>query len=212
MALAAVLACSACLVPEQYGGGKQEQAPESQGLIQPMIPDDAPASTSSPPEETVKQAEQVKPSAETVQPIKPPDVSPPKIPQGIEKPVQPGPTKSDRVSPAEHKEERWDDQKVKDAALRLAKRFPATQKIKICYATKDDEWWVIFYEDAGSYYELRQFVWDRDTDKLQPFLVLKRIDRHELNEHVAAAEPDRACESMDPPPRAAGEENRPLEF
>jgi len=209
MALVAILVCSACLVPEPYETGKQGEAPASQALIKPVIPDDAPKGSEAPPEPQAKPAEPLQASKD---PIPPPSTSTDKSPQGKEASPQTKPTKASQVPAKENKGQSWEDQKVKDAAMRLAKGFPATKKIKICYATKDDEWWVILYEDTGSYYELRQFVWDRDREQLQPFLVLKRIDQDQLNEHVAAAEPDRACEALDPPPRTAGEDKSSPDF
>jgi hypothetical protein len=101
----------------------------------------------------------------------------------------------------------WEDQKVRQKALEMARKRPSVKKIKICYAVKDDEWWVILYEDAGSSYELLQYTWNRDQDKLEQFLVLKRISRNRLKEHLALREPDRACDILDPgpiPPAKAG--------
>jgi len=92
----------------------------------------------------------------------------------------------------------WEDQKVKGAATQMLKQYPSVKKVKICYAVKDDEWWVILYDDLDTHYELRQFTWDRDQGRLRPFLVLKRIEKNEFQEHLTASEPDRACEVLDP--------------
>jgi hypothetical protein len=92
----------------------------------------------------------------------------------------------------------------------LVRNFPAVKKIKLCYAVKDDEWWVIMYEEEGAHYELKQFVWDRDRERLDPFLVLRRISANRLQAHLAAAEPDRACEVIDPAPISReGDDSKP---
>lgn len=103
------------------------------------------------------------------------------------------------VKEARHKshETQWEDQKVKQAAMELRDAHRSAQKMKLCYAVKDDEWWVIFYEDAASHYELRQYVWDRDRERLDPFLVMKRIPRDRLSQDLSTSEPDRACEVVD---------------
>lgn len=96
-----------------------------------------------------------------------------------------------------------DEQKVRKAALEKVREFPTVTKMKICYAVKDDEWWVIMYEESGSHYDLKQFVWDKERERLDPFLVLRRIAADQLQKHLTAAEPDRACEIMDIEPGPA---------
>jgi hypothetical protein len=94
----------------------------------------------------------------------------------------------------------WEDQKVRKAALDLAEGNPSVKKIKICYAVKEDEWWVTLYEFSGGLVELKQFTWNREQDKLESFLVLKRIAIGRLEEHLNSEEPGKACESIDPLP------------
>lgn len=100
----------------------------------------------------------------------------------------------------------WDDQKVRRAAMELRDAHPSAQKMKLCYAVKDDEWWAIFYEDAGTHYDLKQYVWDRERRHLDPFLVLRRIPRDRLQQDLGGNEPDRACEVVDlaPPSKKEG--------
>ena len=86
------------------------------------------------------------------------------------------------------------------AAMELRNAHPTAQKMKLCYAVKDDEWWAIFYEDAGTHYELKQYVWDRQREHLDPFLVLRRIPKDRLQQALSGDEPDRACEVINLPP------------
>ena len=124
----------------------------------------------------------------------------------LQKPASPAQSKT------QSKKVLWEDQKVKRAATDILRKYPSVKKVKICYAVKDDEWWVILYDDVGTHYELRQFIWDRDQGRLRPFLVLKRIAKNQLQEHLAASEPDRACEVLNPAPVRAGTTGKPADF
>lgn len=118
------------------------------------------------------------------------------------------------AQPGEKSDEtEWEDQKVRHAAMGLRDAHVAAQKMKLCYAVKDDEWWVTFYEDAGSHYELKQYVWERDLERLEPFLVLKRVGKERLEQHLRMGEPDRACEVIDlSTPRHAGKDGSSPSF
>ena len=93
----------------------------------------------------------------------------------------------------------WEDQKVRIAALELARSIPSTRKVKICYDAKHDEWWVTLYDRQGAMFDLKQFVWERESEKFEPFLVQQRISESKLEEHVKREEKGRACEAFDPP-------------
>ncbi len=96
---------------------------------------------------------------------------------------------------------RWEDEKVKRAAVSMAKSFPRARKVKVCYAVDDDEWWVTIYDDLGSSIDLKQYVWDREKEALEPFLVLKRIPRSRMEKHAGEKRPGQACEVIDIPAR-----------
>ncbi len=95
----------------------------------------------------------------------------------------------------------WEDEKVKTLALELAKGSSAASKMKICYAVKRDEWWVILYEDTGTVFEVKQYSWNREQNKLEPFLVFKTVPKDQIEEHLNSSEPDRACEVLETPPK-----------
>jgi len=94
----------------------------------------------------------------------------------------------------------WEDQKVKAAAMELARTVPQVKKIKLCYSTRWDEWWVTLYEDIGTLFDLRQFVWNREQEQFQPHLVQQRIAKSALKNHLSESDPERACEAIDPAP------------
>lgn len=112
-----------------------------------------------------------------------------------------GPAGSSSPSPAATSEVRnqWESQKVKAAAIKLAKTIPTVIKIKVCYAVENDEWWVILYDDHGPLIDLKQYTWNREKLELQPFLVLKQISKNQLERHLTRKTSGRACEILDYP-------------
>lgn len=116
------------------------------------------------------------------------------------KPAAPVPSASAQSSAgveAKAGSRQWEDQKVKQAALELAHEFQGIKKGKICYSVKTDEWWVVLYEDIGSLYDVKQYTWNRDQEKLEQFLVLKKIGKNRLQEDINERESDKACEPLD---------------
>jgi hypothetical protein len=107
-----------------------------------------------------------------------------------------GVTRPERPAPS-HSKKRWEDEKVKRAALAMAGGFPNARKLKICYVLNDDEWSVTIYDDIGTAIDLKQYFWDRDKESLEPFLVVKRIPRSRLDEYAEKSEPGEACEVID---------------
>ncbi len=93
----------------------------------------------------------------------------------------------------------WEDEKVREVAFDLAGKLQQVAKIKICFDTKADEWWIILYEDTGSNYSLHQHIWHRDQDKLEPFLVGKTVPKNQLEASLGSSNPEMACEVLDPP-------------
>jgi hypothetical protein len=114
-------------------------------------------------------------------------------------PAAPAPPQTPAALEAKAGSRQWEDQKVRQAAIKLSHQFQGVKKGKICYSVKNDEWWVVLYEDAGPMYELKQYTWNRDQEKLEEFLVLKKIGKNRLEEDRSARDPDRACEAVDFP-------------
>jgi len=86
----------------------------------------------------------------------------------------------------------------------MAKASPEVKKIKICYAVKQHEWWVILYERGQGFFELKQYIWNKESEKLDPFLVVKRIPEARLQQHLTEEEPGKACEILEPPSTGSG--------
>ena len=94
-----------------------------------------------------------------------------------------------------------DYDRVKAAAFDMAKNIATIKKIRICHVESADEWWVTLYDDIGPMIDLKQYVWDPDSETLTPFLVLKRIAKSRLEHYLTLKEPDKTCQTMDPPPK-----------
>jgi hypothetical protein len=96
-------------------------------------------------------------------------------------------------APLEKRKPADEDQQVKAAARELAKNMGGIRKIKVCYVDKDDEWWATLYEDIGTVIDVKQFFWNRESEKFEPFLILKRISKSKLDGDLKHNEPGRKC-------------------
>lgn len=213
VALAALFA--GCVLATQSGTGDRDQQPSSGKLIKPFIPQGP--STTTPGNPTAPEVPTaMAPDGTSPRPAQPVTVAQPEVPRQVPPPVADAGLKKPQLqknaSPAQAKNVLWEDQKVKRSAMQMLKKYPTVKKVKICYAVKDDEWWVILYDDLDTHYELRQFTWDRDQGRLRPFLVLKRLARNQLQEHLTASEPDRACEVLNPTSIQTGTAASPADF
>jgi len=94
-----------------------------------------------------------------------------------------------------------DFDRVRAAAFDMAKNIDTIKKIRICHVESADEWWVTLYDDIGPMIDLKQYVWDPDSETLTPFLVLKRIAKSRLDHYLTLKEQDKTCQTMDPPPK-----------
>ncbi len=200
LALSCALAICSCVLPAKRsakptepaaGVAEEKPADQETDLIKPTIPgEEAPSADAKPYE----------PSPE-------PTGSPAST---GEAPIAGSPeTDGEPLSGVEAQPERWEDQKVKRAALRIAENLSAVKKMKICYAIDKDEWWVVLYDEVGPSIDLKQFIWNREEERLEPFLVLKRIPSSQLETHLTKRRPGRACEVVDVESRAPAGERRP---
>jgi hypothetical protein len=195
-----------CLVPSQEALKKPswpsqqprtsesgEKKPE-QALVKPFIPPESDTGSASPTQGAkVSKQDQSQSTEQHAQTKSERPASAPEKPAATSS----GPAATEHESKSSSKT--WEDEKVKALALELAKGAPAGTKVKICYAVKKDEWWVILYEDTGTVFDLKQYSWNREQNKLEQFLVLKTVPKDKIEEDLASSEPDRACEVLDTP-------------
>jgi hypothetical protein len=189
-----------CLIPSQEAMKKpswpaqQQRTSESgeksseQTLIKPFIP----------PESERGSGENL-PKDEESQSVQTKDRSVSEQPQAPSKPAETSTESVPTQSEQKPSIRTWEDEKVKTLALELAKGSSAGSKMKMCYAVKKDEWWVILYEDTGTVFELKQYSWNREQNKLEPFLVFKTIPKDQIQEDLSSSERDRACEVLETP-------------
>ncbi len=214
---AALMLCS-CVVPAQQGvktpesnsGASSESRPQMGGkLLKPVIPDDTPApnqtegsAPASLPQPPVTPQSNAAPAPATVHEAAPSAIpqplAPPPAPPQTQPTVEPSQTPAPTAIPTPQSGRQGEIDKVRNAALNQAKFIPNIKKIKMCYAVKDDEWWIILYEQGDGFYELKQYTWNRDEERLESYLVLTRIPTDQLTQNLSAAEPGRACEAFNP--------------
>ncbi len=89
--------------------------------------------------------------------------------------------------------------KVRAAALKVAKDLESAVKMKICRFVKEDEWWVMIYDDVGPVIDIKQFVWDSEMEQLEPYLVVKKIAKTRLDAHLKTREAGKECTIVSPP-------------
>jgi len=89
--------------------------------------------------------------------------------------------------------------RVKKAARDLASTVGQIKRMKVCYSKKDKEWWAILYEDMGSSVDVKQFIWSAESEKFEPFLVMKRIPKAKMDAEAKKDEIDKTCTVVDPP-------------
>jgi hypothetical protein len=92
----------------------------------------------------------------------------------------------------------WEDQKVKVAAIREARKYPSLAKMKICYRSKLDEWWVTMYDDMGKQMDVKTYIWNGDVERLERHLVMNTIPKGRLMVELAKQDPSDACEIIEP--------------
>ena len=130
----------------------------------------------------------------TANPSEPPVAPPPNPPKLVG-------SLRNKTKVGEKRNKNFEIDEVRQAALDVAKNIDTIKKIRICHHKTEDEWWVTLYDDIGPLIDLKQYVWDRDSEKLTPFLVLKRISKARFELQLISKDPDKTCEVMDPPPK-----------
>lgn len=170
----------------------EKKAESESKLIKPSISDDSPTKT------TVKQRKEPeipKTGVEAASAEKPSNVISASQDPKKDKPVDPPrkrPAKPIKIP---------EIVKVKNAALEMGKNMSSVENIKVCLNKTTNEYWVTFYDDIGPLIDIKQYVWEAESETLTPFLVLKRIPKSRLDTHLTVTETDRECEVIDNPGR-----------
>lgn len=104
-----------------------------------------------------------------------------------------------KPKPAKDLEPPTEEEVVKEAAVKMGQSLEPVLSIKICYLSPKDEWWASIYHDLGHLIDVKQFIWNREQEKLEPFTVLTQIPRNKLKVHLTNNKPGSRCEILSPP-------------
>jgi hypothetical protein len=91
-----------------------------------------------------------------------------------------------------------DEDKVKKAALEVIKELGSPIKYIICYDQEKDEWSLTVYDDIGNVLDVKQYFWNIEKEKLEPFLVLNRIPKSRLGLELSKSSVKKKCSTYDP--------------
>lgn len=172
-----------------------------------------------PAEETVTL--ETAPGGETTAPAKKAEASAEPEKQASDRPIPPEKEAQQKVDPdpskklvkpkpAKDLEPPSEEDLVKEAAVKLGQSFEPVVNIKICHLASKDEWWATIYHDLGQGVEIIQFVWNRELEKLDRFLIVpKRIPRNKLKVELTNNKPGSRCEILSPPWTGSGPVDKP---
>ena len=126
------------------------------------------------------------------------------VPEKAEKAaVKPGHTrkteqkKQSRSEKTERKSGRTELEIVRDIAIGLAKKHAPVDQMRLCYAKKTREWWITLFRNEGHVLELKQYIWNKLEDKLDPFCVEKRIAKDALADYLSEQPRGRECSAFE---------------
>lgn len=91
-----------------------------------------------------------------------------------------------------------DEDRVKKAALQVIKELASPQKYLICHDEIKDEWSLTVFDDIGHILDVKQYYWNMETEKMEPFLVLNRIPKSHLNDELSKKSLGKNCKTYRP--------------
>jgi hypothetical protein len=91
-----------------------------------------------------------------------------------------------------------DEDKVKRAALEVIKGLSSPKKYMICHDEIKDEWSLTVFDDIGGVLDVKQYFWNMETEKLEPFLVLNRIPKSHLKDELSKKGLGKNCSTFQP--------------
>jgi hypothetical protein len=91
--------------------------------------------------------------------------------------------------------------RVKKATLDMPKNIYTSKKMQIWHTEPSDEWSATLLDEIGTMMDLKQYVWEPDSETLTPFLTLEMIAKWRLDHHFALKKQDKTCQTMTPSPK-----------
>lgn len=101
-----------------------------------------------------------------------------------------------------------EQERVEKAGRALAAREGDIRKLVLCYVARTEEWWIVLYADLGHIVDVRKYVWNPESEKLERFLVIDRIPHSRLNDEETPPVKGGTCTSLAVPTRQPGADNR----
>lgn len=98
----------------------------------------------------------------------------------------------------------FEEDKIKKAAVEILKGLNSPIKYTICYDQENEEWWLTVYDDIGHALDVKQYFWTPAQEKLEPFLVLKKIPKSRLNNDISMKSDQKKCSIYEPERSSSG--------
>ncbi|MDQ7783702.1 MAG: hypothetical protein RDU20_12535 [Desulfomonilaceae bacterium] len=107
-----------------------------------------------------------------------------------------------------HMDEADLDRMLRTAADELASQLGRIEAMKLCHVEKENEWWVVFYQDIGPVIDVRNYIWNWEEQRFRPYLVVKRFPKNELQDKVNRLEHGRKCVVLKSPKGASTDKRK----
>lgn len=86
-----------------------------------------------------------------------------------------------------------EDARITGVMRELAKSVGGVTLAKLCYVKDDDEWWIMLYRESSGKVDLKQFIWNRHSEKAEPFLVIREFSRGRMSQEMKKNEEGKEC-------------------
>ena len=158
-----------------------------------------------PKSKTEKQEEEKKAEKELVKPAldsektkadekKPETLKPQEDTTSTKSKTAQGPVKNPKTKDRKTKDsEETEESAIIPALKELAQSVGGVTLAKLCYVKEDDEWWIMLYRESAGKVDLKQFIWNRHSEKPEPFLVIREFSRGRMNIEMKKNEEGKEC-------------------
>lgn len=80
----------------------------------------------------------------------------------------------------------------------MIKELSSPKKYMICHDEIKDEWSLTVFDDIGNVLDVKQYYWNMETEKMEPFLVLNRIPKSHLKDELSKKGLGKNCSTYQP--------------
>lgn len=158
-----------------------------------------------PKSKTEKQEEEKKAEKELVKPAldsektkadekKPEKVKSQEDPPTAKSKAAQGPVKNPKAKDRKTKDtDETEESRILPVMKELAQTVGGVTLAKLCYVKEDDEWWIMLYRESAGKVDLKQFIWNRHSEKPEPFLVIREFSKGRMNIEMKKNEEGKEC-------------------